>query len=429
MSAALTLLLVSFVALSLARVPLGISMIASGFVYLITSGQDIGIATDQIMNSLYNSYVLLAVPMFILAANVMSAGTISERLWRAADMAVGHVRGGLGHVTILVAIIFSSMSGSAIADAAGPGMISLKMMRDVAGFRRGFAAALTAASATIAPIIPPSIPLVLYALNSNTSVAALFLGGIVPGLLMAFLLMAAVAYVARRSDLPRRDWAGFRPFGRAMADAAFPMTIPVVLLGGIWSGAFTPTEAAAIAAIYSMLIASVFYRALNFGRLWSVLTESMQASVTVMLLIAGAFLMNYAIASEQLDKLLAHWVVGADLSRLGFLLIINVIFLILGCLIDTGTLILVLVPLLLPTTNALGINPVHFGVLITINIMIGLITPPFGMLLFTLSKLGDVPIGEIVGDLAPFLIALLAALAVVTFIPQTVLWLPGLFGF
>jgi len=369
------------------------------------------------------------VPMFILAANVMSAGTISERLWRAADMAVGHVRGGLGHVTILVAIIFSSMSGSAIADAAGPGMISLKMMRDVAGFRRGFAAALTAASATIAPIIPPSIPLVLYALNSNTSVAALFLGGIIPGLLMAFLLMAAVAYVARRSDLPRRDWVGFRSFGRAMADAALPMTIPVVLLGGIWSGAFTPTEAAAIAAIYSMLIASVFYRALNFGRLWSVLTESMQASVTVMLLIAGAFLMNYAIASEQLDKLLAHWVVGADLSRLGFLLIINVIFLILGCLIDTGTLILVLVPLLLPTTNALGINPVHFGVLITINIMIGLITPPFGMLLFTLSKLGDVPIGEIVGDLAPFLIALLAALAVVTFIPQTVLWLPGLFGF
>lgn len=429
MSMALSLLIVTFVVLALAQVPLGIAMIGGGFVYLAYSGQDLGIATDQIMNSLNSSYVLLAVPMFILAANVMSAGTISERLWRAADMAVGHVRGGLGHVTILVAVIFSSMSGSAIADAAGPGMISLRMMRDVAGFRRGFAAALTAASATIAPIIPPSIPLVLYALNSNTSVAALFLGGIVPGLLMAVMLMVAVSYVARRSDLPRRDWAGVRPLGKALGNAALPMTIPVVLLGGIWSGAFTPTEAAAIAAIYSVLIASFVYRALGFGRLWAVLKESMHASVTVMLLIAGAFLMNYAIAAEQLDKLLAGWVIGAEFSRFEFLLVVNIVFLLLGCLIDTGTLILVLVPLLLPTTQALGINPVHFGVLITINIMVGLVTPPFGMLLFTLSRLGDVPIGEIVADLLPFLLALLAALAIVTFIPETVLWLPAMFGY
>lgn len=429
MSTPLILLLVTFVALSLAQVPLGIAMIGGGFVYLAFSGQDLGIATDQIMNSLSSSYVLLAVPMFILAANVMSAGTISERLWRAADMAVGHVRGGLGHVTILVAVIFSSMSGSAIADAAGPGMISLRMMRDVAGFRRGFAAALTAASATIAPIIPPSIPMVLYALNANASVAALFLGGIVPGLLMAVLLMVAVSYVARRSGLPRRDWAGMRPLAKALANAALPMTIPVVLLGGIWSGAFTPTEAAAIAAIYAMLIASLAYRALGLARLWGVLKESMHASVTVMLLIAGAFLMNYAIAAEQLDKLLAAWVIGADFSRFEFLLAVNIVFLLLGCLIDTGTLILVLVPLLLPTTQALGINTVHFGVLITINIMIGLVTPPFGMLLFTLSRLGDVPIGEIVADLMPFLLALLVALAVVTFIPATVLWLPSLFGY
>lgn len=429
MTTPLILLLVTFVALSLAQVPLGIAMIGGGFVYLAMSGQDLGIATDQIMNSLNSSYVLLAVPMFILAANVMSAGTISERLWRAADMAVGHVRGGLGHVTILVAVIFSSMSGSAIADAAGPGMISLKMMRDVGGFRRGFAAALTAASATIAPIIPPSIPMVLYALNANASVAALFLGGIVPGLMMAVFLMLAVSYVARSSDMPHRDWAGMRPLAKSLGSAALPMTIPIVLLGGIWSGAFTPTEAAAIAAIYSMLIASIAYRALGLVRLWGVLKESMQASVTVMLLIAGAFLMNYAIAAEQLDKLLAAWVIGADFSRLEFLLAVNIVFLLLGCLIDTGTLILVLVPLLLPTTQALGINTVHFGVLITINIMIGLVTPPFGMLLFTLSRLGDVPIGEIVADLLPFLVALIAALAIVTFVPSTVLWLPSMFGY
>ena len=429
MSTPFLLLLAAFVGLSLARVPLALSMMIAGFVYLMTSHQDLGIATDQIMNSLYNNYVLLAVPMFILAANVMNAGTISKRLWGAADAAVGHLHGGLGHVTVLVSVAFSSMSGSALADAAGPGLVALKMMREVGGFRPGFAAALTAAAATIAPIIPPSIPLVLYALNSDASVGALFLGGVVPGLIMALSLMVTVSIVARRTGLGRRPWVGWPAFGKAMAGAAIPMTIPVVLLGGIWSGAFTPTEAAAIAGIYALLISVFVYRAYDWPTLWAVLVESMRASSVVMLLIAGAFLINYAVTAEQLDKALAGWIIGARLTSTEFLLAINILFLILGCLIDTGTLILILVPLLLPTIKLLGIDLVHFGVLITINIMIGLITPPFGLLLFTLAKLGDVRINEVVREIWPFIAALLVSLAITTFVPQTVLWLPALAGF
>jgi tripartite ATP-independent transporter DctM subunit len=429
MSTPFILLLAAFVGLSLARVPLALSMIVAGFVYLQVSHQDLGIATDQIMNSLYNNYVLLAVPMFILAANVMNAGTISKRLWGAADAAVGHLHGGLGHVTVLVSVAFSSMSGSALADAAGPGLVALKMMREVGGFRPGFAAALTAAAATIAPIIPPSIPLVLYALNSDASVGALFLGGVVPGLIMALSLMATVAIVARRTGLGRRPWVGWAAFGKAMAGAGIPMTIPVVLLGGIWSGVFTPTEAAAIAGIYALLVSVFVYRAYSWATLWAVLVESMRSSSVVMLLIAGAFLINYAVTAEQLDKSLAAWIIGAKLTPSEFLLAINVVFLFLGCLIDTGTLILILVPLLLPTIKILGIDLVHFGVLITINIMIGLITPPFGLLLFTLAKLGDVRIEEVVGEIWPFIAALLVALAITTMVPATVLWLPTLAGF
>ena len=429
MSAPFILLLVTFVGLSLTRVPLALSMIVGGFAYLIASHQDLGIATDQIMNSLYNNYVLLAVPMFILAANIMNAGTISERLWRAADAAVGHLSGGLGHVTVLVSVAFSSMSGSALADAAGPGLVALKMMREVGGFRAGFAAALTAAAATIAPIIPPSIPLVLYALNSDASVGALFLGGVVPGLIMALTLMATVTVVARRTGLERRPWVGWPALRKAFAGALIPMTIPVALLGGIWTGIFTPTEAATAAAIYALLISAVVYRAYNWRTLWMVLVESMRSSAVVMLLIAGAFLINYAVTAEQLDRALAAWIVGAKFSATDFMLMINVIFIILGCLIDTGTLILILVPLLLPTIRTLGIDLVHFGVVITINIMIGLVTPPFGMLLFTLAKLGGVPINEVVAEVWPFIGALLVALFLTAFAPPIVLFLPHLLGF
>lgn len=429
MSMGIAVLFGAFAGLALVRVPISIAMLVAGFAYLLATGQDLGIATDQVMNSLYGSYALLAVPMFILAANIMTIASISERLWKAAQASVGWMHGGLGHVTVLVSLVFSSMSGSALADAAGPNLIALKMMRDIGGYRAGLATALTAAAATIAPIIPPSIPMVLYALNSNTSVGALFLGGIVPGLMMGVALMLLFGVIAKRQHLPCDQRPSPREFARVMAGAVIPMSIPIVLLGGIWSGVFTPTEAAAVAAAYALLIGTVIYRSITLPALWRAVAESMRVSSVIMLMIAGAFLMNYAITAERLDRMLADWITQAGFGEVGFLLAVNVAFLLLGCLIDTGTLILVFVPLLLPSVLALGIDPVHFGVMITINIMIGLITPPFGMLLFTLSKLGEVPLRAVIVEIWPFIAALVAVLLIVTYVPDTVLWLPGLFDF
>lgn len=429
MSTPFLALIVVFVGLSVLRVPIAFAMLAGGLAYLGIGGRDMGLAAEQIMNSLFNSYVLLAVPMFVLAANVMNAGTISERLWSAANAVAGRARGGLAQVTVLVSVIFSSMSGSALADAAGPGMVAVKMMREVGKYPRGFAVAITAAAATIAPIIPPSIPMVLYALFANASVAALFLGGVVPGLMMAVALMLAVAVIARRRKLPPGEKLGARQTWRALGRGALPMTLPVLLLGGIWTGAFTPTEAAAVAALYAMLLAGFVYRTLNGRALYAVIVESLRASTVVMLLIAAAFVVNYAVTTEQLDKGLAAWIAGQNLSPLQFMLIINVIFIVLGCLIDTGTLLLVLVPVLLPTVKALGIDPVYFGVVIIVNLMIGLVTPPFGMVLFVLSGLTKTPVGEVSREILVFALVLMATLFVMVFVPQTVLWLPHLFGF
>ncbi|NIZ07979.1 TRAP transporter large permease [Pseudooceanicola sp. HF7] len=429
MSIGLTTLVLAFALLALARVPIAVSMLVSGFAYLAVTGQDLGIVTDQVMNSLYGSYVLLAVPMFILAANIMTAGSIAERLWKAADAVVGWLPGGLGHVTVLTSMLFSSMSGSALADAAGPNLIALKMMRDIGGFRAGFATALTAAAAVIAPIIPPSVPMILYALNSGASVGALFLGGIVPGLMLGFALMIGLALMAKRRNLPKGTRLPCKELGPLLGRAVIPMSIPVVLLGGIWTGVFTPTEAAAVAAAYALFLGVVVYRAISWNSFWTAITESMRTSSSVMLLIAGAYIMNYAITAERLDRDLAAWIEAAGFGQIGFLLSINLIFLLLGCLVDTGTLILVFVPMLLPTVRLLGIDPVHFGVLMTVNIMIGLVTPPFGMLLFTLSKLGDVPLREVIGEIWVFIGILVLVLLVITFVPGTVLWLPRLFGF
>ncbi|WP_127561072.1 TRAP transporter large permease [Nioella ostreopsis] len=429
MSLAFAALLIVLVGLVLLRVPIPFAMICAGFAYLWMGDHDMGLVVDQIMNSMFSSYVLLAVPMFILAANMMNAGTISERLWRAADAMVGRAQGGLGHVNVLVSIVFSSMSGSAVADAAGPGMMSIRMMQKVGGYPGGLAVAVTAASAVIAPIIPPSIPMVLYALNANTSVGALFLGGIVPGLMMGLALMATIAIIAPRMNLPASDPMTRADVLRALGGAILPMTLPVVLLGGIWSGIFTPTEAAAVGAIWAFLLSAVVYRALDLRGLWSVLRLSMQNATVVMLLIAGAFLINYAVTAERLDRTLADMILSRELSPWMFLLLINLVFLALGCLIDTGTLILVFVPLLMPTVAALEIDPVHFGVLITVNIMIGLVTPPFGLLLFVLGGLSKVGMGETVRYLWPFLIALVLCLGVITYVPWVVLALPRAFGF
>ncbi|MCB2002272.1 MAG: TRAP transporter large permease, partial [Rhodoferax sp.] len=381
------------------------------------------------MNSMYGSYVMLAIPMFILAANVMNAGTISERLWSAADVAVGRMRGGLGQVTVLVSTVFSSMSGSAITDAAGPGMVAIKMMRSVGGYKPGYAVAITAAAATIAPIIPPSIPMVLYALLTGTSVSAMFLGGVVPGLMMALSLMLTIAVLARREGLPKGNSLSGAKAWTAIRRGLLPMTLPVVLLGGIWSGVFTPTEAAAVAAFYAMILAGIVYRALGWRGLFAVFAESMRQSAVVMILIAGAFVVNYAVTAEQLAQVLVGWIQSQDLTAVQFLLLANLMFLLLGCMLDTGVLLLVVLPVLMPAVRLLEIDPVHFGVVAIVNFMIGLVTPPYGLLLFVMSSLAVVPLKDIMAQVWKFLIPLVLVLLLLVLFPSLVLWLPRLAGY
>ena len=413
----------------LLRMPIGFSMIAAGIGYLLVKGQDVGLVAEQICNGLYNSYVLLAVPMFVLAANVMNAGTVSERIFDFCRIMVGRLRGGLAQVDILVSVIFSGMSGSAIADAAGPGLVTIRQMLKKPEYTPGFAGAVVVASATLGPIIPPSIPMVIYALVSGASVGALFLGGVVPGVLMALLMMVVVHAIATRRDMPREAKVPLAEWPQVLFRGALPLSMPIVLLGGIYSGAFTPTEAAAVAALHALILAGIVYRALTWRSLFGLVLESARSSAVITLILAGSFMLNYAFTAEGVPQATAQWVDALHLSRVQFLLLVNLLFLILGCFLDVSVLLLVFVPMLLPAVKALGIDLVHFGVLVVLNMMIGLIHPPFGMLLFVTKALTGIPIGAMMKEGWPFLVMLLLLLLAMTFFPQIVLWLPQSMGY
>ena len=429
MNTALWALVGTLVGGMLLRMPIGFSMLVSGFAYLLVKGQDLGLVAEQVGNGLYNSYVLLAVPLFVFAANIMNAGTVSERIFDFCRILVGRMRGGLAQVDILVSVIFSGMSGSAIADAAGPGLVTIRQMLKKPEYSRGFAGAVVVASATLGPIIPPSIPMVIYGMVSGASVGALFLGGVVPGFLMAALMMGVVHVIAvkrnmpRDEPVPRAQWAGL------IFRGALPMSMPIVLLGGIYSGVFTPTEAAAVAALHSLILAAVVFRALSWRSFWGVVMESARGSAVITLILAGSFMLNYAFTAEGVPQIMAHWVESLQLTQLHFLLLVNVMFLVLGCFLDVSVLLLVFVPMLLPAAKLLGVDLVHFGVLVVLNMMIGLIHPPFGMLLFVTKALTGIPIGEMMKEGWPFLAMLLLLLLAITVFPQIVLWLPQTMGY
>jgi tripartite ATP-independent transporter DctM subunit len=413
----------------LVRLPIGFSMIAAGTAYLVAKRQDLGLVAEQVCNGLYNSYVLLAVPMFVLAANLMNAGTVSERLFDFCRILVGRMRGGLAQVDILVSVIFSGMSGSAIADAAGPGLVTIRQMLKKPEYTPGFAGAVVVASATLGPIIPPSIPMVIYGLVSGASVGALFLGGVLPGALMALSMMAVVHVIAVRRGMPREDKVPLAEWPQVLFRGALPLSMPVVLLGGIYSGAFTPTEAAAVAAAHALILSTLVYRALSWRQLYGVVLESTRSSAVITMILAGSFLLNYAFTAEGVPQAMAQWVDALQLSRLQFLLLVNVMFLLLGCFLDVSVLLLVFVPMLLPAVKALGIDLVHFGVLVVLNMMIGLIHPPFGMLLFVTKALTGIPIGAMMKEGWMFIVMLIALLLAMTVFPEIVLWLPRTMGY
>ena len=429
MSTGLWTLLATVVAGALLRLPLALVMFAGGAAYLFSTRQDVGLLVGQVMNQMSSMYVLVAIPMFILAANVMNAASISDRLWAMANAFVGRFRGGMGHVTVLVSMIFSSMSGSAVTDAAGPGLVATRMMREIGKYPPGLACAITAASATIAPVIPPSIPLVIYALISGASIGALFLAGIVPGLLMGAALMGMIRLMAGRRRLEQGEVVPIREMPAVMGRASLSLTLPVVLLGGIWSGVFTPTEAAAVAAAWALILGVVVYRRMDAGVTWGVFSESARQSASTMLLIASAFILNYAIANERLAEALVSAIARWELTATQFMVVVNLAFLVLGCFLDGSVMMLVFVPLLIPSARLLGIDLTYFGIVVTLNFMIGLITPPYGLLLFVMASLTRTPLAAIIREIWPFVLALAAVLALLTAFPAITLFLPRLFGY
>jgi len=429
MTLAAMAMLASFFVWGALGMPIGFAMLASAFLYLLLKGQDIGLVASQSLNGLFRSFVLLAVPLFILAAEIMNAGTVSERLLKFASLIVGRIRGGLAHVTVIASMIFSGMSGSAIADAAGPGKLMIEMMLKEGRYNPGFAGALAAAAATIGPIIPPSIPMVLYAMVANTSVGYLFLGGFLPGVLMGISLMVVIVFVARRDDLPVEAPVPMREVPGIMKDSLPALMLPVILLGGIYSGMVTPTEAAAVAAAYALLLACGVYRALSFKGVVNLFIGAARSTAIVALVVAGALLINYVVAAEQIPNEIGAWIQTLHVSRFGFLLIINLLFLVLGCFLDTLLMLLVIVPIAMPTIRLLGIDPVHFGVTTIVNLMIGMITPPYSELLFVVTGITGIPLTSMYRYIWPFIAALMIALFAMLALPDIVLWLPEKLGY
>ena len=409
--------------------PVALSMIAASILYLLLKGQDVGLAAEQMIQGLYDSFLLLAIPLFITAANIMNAGTISERLLKFCLALVGRFRGGLGHVNIVANMIFAGMSGSAVADAVGLGKIIIDMMRKDNRYSPGYAAAITAAASTIGPIIPPSIPMVMYALVSDTSIGYLFLGGFIPGIMMGVALMILNARMARVEGVPLEAPVPRRELPRLTLRAFPALMMPVILLYGIYGGATTPTEAAAIAALYALLLATFFYRAVSMRTLYNVFLESGRSTASVGLVIGAALIFNYIVASENVPAQVAVLMKGLHVSPLLFLIAVNILLLLLGCLLDATTIILVIIPLFVPTCRTLGIDMVHFGVVAVVNCMIGLITPPYGVLLFVINAITGIPLRTIISSIWPFIGVLVVALCIMILVPDTVLLLPKLFGY
>lgn len=428
MSFAAQVMFILFFTWMLIGMPLGHAMLACGIVYFFLTGGDMGLVASQGVNGIYGNFVMLAVPLFIFAAELMNAGQMTDKMFGFANLLVGRFRGGLAHVNIVASVIFAGMSGSALADAAGPGKISIDMMIK-AGYRPGFAAALTASSSILGPIIPPSIPMVLYGVVSNTSIGYLFMGGIGPGIFLALVMMGVVAVQARLQNFPTQPPPNRQEAIAVTRDAAPTLLLPVILLGGIYSGAVTPTEAAAVAAFFALLLALFWYRTMSPAVLFGVLKESSRSTAIVAITIAGAVLMNYIVAAEQIPVRLGVWIASLQLSPAMFMALVTLLFLFLGALLDTLLMLLIVIPILMPTVRELGIDPVYFGVVSTVNMMIGLITPPMGQLVFLISGVTGIKVATILGEVWVLLLMLIAALYVLVFVPQVTLWLPMMAGY
>ncbi len=420
--ALLFILLFGFI---LAGVPIATSLAASSAIFVLVSGQvpDV-VVIHRVINGI-DSFPLLAVPFFILAGNLMNSAGITNRIFDFAKALVGWMRGGLGHVNVGASVIFAGMSGAAIADAGGLGSIEIKAMRD-ANYDADFAVGVTAASSTIGPIIPPSLPMVIYGVMAGASIGQLFAAGFIPGLLMALSLMAMVAYYARKRNYPRDQAFMISVLWYTFRRAFLSLLTPAIIVGGILFGLFTPTEAAIAACAYALLLGIVVYRTLSLRRFLRVSFDTIETTAVVLMIVGAASIFAWILTANRFTEQFASVILTISENPIIVLLLINLILILVGFFMETIAAITILVPVLLPVVVQVGVDPVHFGVIMVLNLMIGLLTPPVGMVLYVLSRVSGVPFEKCMSATMPFLVPLVIVLMLVTFVPSLSMFLPTL---
>jgi len=404
--------------------PLYASMGIAAFAFVWLSGIPGGIVPQKIAQSA-NSFPLLAAPLFILMGNIMNSAGITDRIFGFAAACVGWLRGGLCHANILASVIFAGMSGSAVADAGGVGTLEIKAMKDE-GYDAETAAAITAASATIGPIIPPSLPMVIYGVSADVSIGGLFLAGVIPGLLMAGALMLMVVEVARRRNMPRHPFPGLRELWIAYKRAHWALMTPVILFGGMMSGAFTPTEAAGVATVYALFLGLVVYRDFDLRALPRLIADTVETTGVVLALVMTAAALAWCLSLSRIPQTVGPMIVEFTGNPLVYLLAVNLLLLVVGCFMEAMAAMLILIPVLTPAAASFGIDPIQFGLIFVLNLMIGTITPPVGVVLFVTSKIAGISFGAMSRAIMPWIVPLLVVLAAITLWPPLTTWLPRL---
>ena len=421
----LTILMVTVVVLFLLDVPVAFALALASLAFIALSGGALSLQVlPQKLASGADSFPLLAVPFFILAGSLMNTGGITRRLVSLAQTLVGHIRGGLAHVVVVTNMLMAGMSGSAIADAVGTGAVLMPAMQR-SGFSTPFSAAITGAASTIGPIIPPSIPFVVVGSITGVSVGRLFLGGVVPGVVMGLFLMAFAYGISIRRNYPRDAWAGFKAIALAFKDAVLAMLMPLIILGGILGGVCTPTEAAVVAAVYAWIVGMFVYGELKLHHLPKILVETTVTTAALLLIVSAASPFAVMLTWQGAAQLMTDWVTGLTRDPFLVMVAINIVLLILGCFMEGLSLIIILVPLLMPLVTKLGIDSVQFGVVFVLNIMIGGLTPPFGVIMFAMVALAKTTIADFSRECWPFIVALIMVLFLITAVPPLVTWVPN----
>ncbi len=418
----MTLVFLLWIVLLLAGTPIYVSLGISSLLYVLLQGLQPLIVPQKIAMAA-NSFPLLAAPFFILMGNIMNRSGVTRRIFNFADTAVGWLRGGLGHANVVASMIFAGMSGAAVADAGGLGTIEIEAMRE-GGYDDEFSCAVTAASATIGPIIPPSLPMIIYGVLGDTSVGGLFVGGVIPGILMGLALMVLVSFVARRRGYPKRPFPSLRELWRSFRDAFWALLAPLILLVGIASGVFTPTEAAVVAALYALVLGLLIYRELSLKDLPRVILGTVETNGVVLALVMTAVLFGWNLSVAQIPQAVGRILVSVSQNPLVVLFIVNVFLLFVGCFMEAIAAMMILVPILLPVALNLGIHPIQFGLIVVLNLMIGTITPPVGVVLYVTANVAGVPFERVTRATLPFLVPLLVVLLLVTVFPALTTWLP-----